>query len=259
MINRLNKIFLTSMIALGGSGIFGNANGQDKNLENILKEIKIYREMCDSLQNNISHFKTLFLNYSKLIENRTKKIHNSAKRVYSDSLCINPNDKIYYVTKKNEKRGINDLIKICNDGLEETWLYLPEKQIWYEIGIFADSISVQPFKFRVEKVLEENKDVKKLIFYHNHPTEGYERPSDMDLYEFFFKNLHFPNHNLVGKIVGNGVGEKNYLIKYSLNCKGKKLLNDKDILIDEVEYTGFYFPEHISRYFDINLKKINKK
>ena len=195
----LNKIILTSLIGLGS---FGKVDGQDTNLDSLFDE-------------NIEEMNNLENSFDKYEEIIPPKYFS--ERVYSENLCINLNEKICYVTKKNEKEGIKDLIKICNGDYEESWLYLPEKQIWYEIGINSDSNSVKPFLPRIEKALEENKDVKELIFYHNHPSEGFDQPSINDILMLMHHNCIFQNYKIAGKII-----TKDEITEYSLNSKGKE-------------------------------------
>ena len=190
----LNKIILTSLIGAGSLGIFGKGYGQNKSLDSLLKQIDFCLKVQDSDELERS---------AKDISNRMKAIfpEYSSEKIYSENLCINLNDAIFQVTKKNEEQGIKDLMKICNEGYEEAWLYLPEKQIWYETGIYSDSNSVKPCELRTKKALEENKDASELIFYHNHPGEGFDRPSIRDMLLSIYHYRIFPEHTLTNKVI----------------------------------------------------------
>lgn len=178
---------------------------------------------------------------------------DSLNRVYSENLCINLKDKIYHITKKSEEEGIKDLIKICNENYEEAWLYFPEKQIWYEIGIFSTPNSVKPFMPRIKKALEENPDAKELIFYHNHPGEGFDLPSAGDMLGLMSNNLFFQEYKIVSKII-----TKEGLVEYSLNSKGKeKSLENLNLLEEYWEYQKPEKYNELSRYFNINCIDIN--
>lgn len=206
----LNKIILTGLSVLS----LNNLYGQNANLDSLLEQINI------QIKNNDSLINIQRKNINDLL-NQMKEAFPEyyLEKIYSDTLYINLNDRIYHVTKKNEEEGIKDLIKICDKGYEESWLYFPEKQIWYEIGIFSDSISVKPFGPRIEKALEENKDANELIFYHNHPGEGFDQPSIRDMLMLTRYSRIFPDYKIVGKVI-----TKDDLTKYSLNSKGKENL-----------------------------------
>lgn len=241
----LNKIILTSLIGAGSLGIFGEGYGQTQDTDSVFRECNTQIKINDSLEQ------------SRLLDDFTLKLKTFfpeyfLERIYSDSLVININDGIYHVTNKNEEQGIEDIRKI-NNGYEDAWLYLPEKQIWYEIGIHSDSESVKPFNSLIEKALEENSNVKELIFYHNHPEEGYDWPSFRDLSMAVYDNFVNPlGYKIVDKIIA-----KEGLVEYSLNSKGKKLLENK--LIDEIGgYAALNDLEDISEYFDINCVEYKK-
>ena len=244
----LNKIILTSLIGAGSLGIFEKGYGQNTNLDNLLKQMNAQIKKRESIFNESDGQFNDILNQMK-----AHSPEYFSEKVYSENLCINLNEKIYHVTKKNEEEGVNDLIKICNKDYEEAWLYLPEKQKWYEIGIHSDSVSVKPFMLRIEEALEENKDVKKLIFYHNHPGEvsGDPRPSILDFNVLNDQSRIFSDYKIVSKII-----TKSNIVEFYLNSKGKeKLLEDQDWIFKGVfitmEYWGDKGYDKLSEYFDI--------
>ena len=205
----LKKIILTSFITAGSFGSYG----QDVNLDNRLNK----------------------LNY---------KAFKFPEEVYSENLCINLNDKIYHVTKKNEEQGMKDLIKMRNEDYEEAWFYFPEKQIWYEVGMDSDSNSVEPFLPLIRKILEENKNEKKLTFYHNHHGEGFDRPSIYDLTILARFSRIFPEREISGKII-----TKDDITEYSLDYKRK------EEILNKIDFQGYLWaPEkhnELFEYFDI--------
>lgn len=236
------KNLLFGIGIIGSLNIFEKAEGQETRLDSLLKEYPNQIKRNDSLVNE----------NLKIYENDKKRKREIfpefyAEKVYSKNLCINLNEKIYHVTKKNEKQGINDIKKINND-YEESWLYLPEKQIWYEIGIRSSLVSVQNFKFRVERVLKENPDTKDLIFYHNHPITGFYWPSDGDLRRAGSDNIDFLGYKIVSKIVA-----KEGVVEYYLNDEGKKLL--ENILMTKNETEKYNLEK--TKYFDIKYISID--
>ena len=212
-------------LALGLAGILcGNLNAQNTKQ--------------DSLNNKIDSLKTLMsaINTNGVyLENPARKFfpEDYSEKVYSENLCINTNEKKYYVVKKNEEEGIKDIYKINKKGVyEEAWLYLPEKQEWHEIGINSDESSVEILDIRIENILKENKDIKEIIFYHNHPGNSYpglpskiDFPSITDLFKSVYYNKILPDYKITNKIIA-----KENVIEFSLNPKGEEKLLEKDIL-----------------------------
>ncbi len=238
--NSLNKIILTGLSVLS----LNNLLGQNTNLDSFLEQPNIQLNHNDSLLNMQSRDMSNFLNQMKMFSSKY-----SPQRIYSENLLINLNDGICYLTNKNEEQGIEDIRKI-NNGCEEAWLYLPKKQTWYEIGIFSDSNSVKPLKPLIKKILKENPDAKELIFYHNHPGEGYNRPSTHDLELFIEQNFDYLEYKITGKIVAD-----RGIVEYSLNSNKEKLLkqakkNPIDIYRDNAE--------DINKYFNISLAEYEK-
>jgi len=219
----LNKTILTGAISLATLGLFGNL---EKSYGQATKQ--------DSLNNEIDSLKALMSEISAncvYLENPAKKFLPVyyPERINSENLCINTNEKKYYVAKKNEEEGIKDIHKINNEInneiYEEAWLYLPEKQEWYEIGINSDRISVQPSDIRIRRILEENKDISKIIFYHNHPSkEDIDFPSIQDLFKSVYYDRILPDYKITNKIIA-----QQDVIEYSLNSRGKEKLLEKHI------------------------------
>ncbi len=190
----------------------------------------------------------------------------TAKRIYanfipkkempSDALQLNTNDFMYYVTNKNEEKGINDIKKIINNSnYEEEWLYLPEKQIWYEIGINSDSNSVKHSSSHIDKILEENKEVKELIFYHNHPGEGpsLKSPSMKDIKSMTSTSLYFSDYKVKEKICSKkGITEyflteeaiKEFKLKDSINLKDYYNYEKDSSITFDLEYFRINFKPH---------------
>ncbi|MDP2672429.1 MAG: hypothetical protein Q8O84_01310 [Nanoarchaeota archaeon] len=222
----INKIILTSLITAGSLGIFGKGSGQ-------------------SLEGQFHVTDEKYPGFIKEIEKTTNNAFPySSEKIYSENLRINLNDNIYHVTKKNEEQGVEDLRKICFGGYEEAWFYFPENQTWYEVGINSDSNSVEPFLPLIGKVLEENKNAGELIFYHNHPGEGFDKPSINDIAMLVRFNRMFPERKIAGKII-----TKEDITEYSLNSKRK------EEILNKVDWQGYlWYPEkyhELFEYFDI--------
>ena len=241
----LNKILLTGLIGAGSFRLVEKGYGQDKHLDSVINECNVQtEEIADSIKTNdcfVNEQLKTEVNY--LIDSKRYDRIFFSEKIYSENLCINLNEEVYHVVKKNETDGIRDIIKI-NNGCEEAWLYLPEKQTWYEIGIFSDSTSVRPFTPRIKEILKENPDVTKLIFYHNHPG-GYDLPSQNDLMmSVYIRSRFFKDYKIFNKIIAKD-GE---VIEYSLNNKGKRLSKNE---------FSFIFLDDVSKYFDINCTSID--
>ena len=64
-----------------------------------------------------------------------KQEYNSNRpEVEIGALLINDKNKIRYIIEKDLNSGIKDLQKLLNQGKEEAWAYLPDKNLWVEIG-----------------------------------------------------------------------------------------------------------------------------
>lgn len=94
------------------------------------------------------------------------------------NLTLNSNDLVSLVTDKDENSGIEDIRRI-KSPYEESWLYLPDKKRWYEIGTkraieIGEDESWHRTKITydpklITNALKENLEARKLVFYHNHP------------------------------------------------------------------------------------------
>ena len=173
------------------------------------------------------------------------------------NLLLNRDDKVYFVTNKNEEEGIKDIKKIINNSnYEEAWLYLPEKQIWYETGFYSDSISVCTNYSIVNKILEKNKDIKELVFYHNHPwspkysLNQIKYPSTTDVVETLGRTLDYSNYNIKGKVCSKGG-----VCEYSLTEKARKEFEIKN----EIKIKDYYHIKKDAITFNKEYLKINFK
>lgn len=260
--NLLNKILLTGMIGIASCGIIKKTdiNGKMQDTE-FSKEFEKTKRESDSLFNDLDKTLKRIDSLSKTTEKRLEHLDKEfrdylknnpephSKMIYSDNLKINRIDSIYYFTNNTEKKGIEEIRKI-NDGYEEAWLYLPEKQIWYEIGIKGDSTSTLLCSQTVKKILNENPTIKELIFYHNHPRKGeYNQPSNNDMFSSLYANLNHLNHKVTGKII-----TKEGIVEYSLNDKGKEILEkEKQGVLNLDSY--IVYEEDINKYFNIKFTK----
>ena len=180
----------------------------------------------------------------------------------SNPLKLNKNDSIFYVTNKNEKQGIKDIKKIINNSnYEEYWLYLPEKKIWYEIGINSSlsekRSSVEVCNEDIEKILRKNKNVKELVFYHNHPyfsgdslTET-EPISEDDFRTMILNSLDFSDYKVKEKICSKkGINE------YFLTEKVIKEFSSKNPINfgEDYSYLGESIISSNPEYLQINFK-----
>lgn len=105
---------------------------------------------------------------------------NQKKEIFSKNLQLNDNDKICFVVDKNEKSGIEDMKCIIDSSAyEEIWIYLPEIERWYELGVnrsLYENNGVYKSGSRfdewfLKKVFEKNRGIEEVVFYHNHPTD----------------------------------------------------------------------------------------
>ena len=232
-------------LALGLAGIlYGNLNAQNTKQDSCNNKIDSLKTLMSAMNSNCVY-----------LENPAEKFlpEYYSEKVYSENLCINTNEKKYYAAKKNEEEGIKDIHKINNEknAYEEAWIYLPEKEEWYEIGINSDAISVQPFYFRIKNILEENKDISKIVFYHNHPgNEDIDFPSISDIHQSMKYNKILPDYKITNKIIA-----KQDVIEYSLNSAGKEKFAEKNILT--WMYTSSEEREKLYEDLTIKCAKIN--
>ena len=98
----------------------------------------------------------------------------------SDSLQINSENKVRYVTLKSEQDGIKDLKKlVMQSKVEEAWVYLPKITTWIEVGTDEkaeiETITKEGRTYLKEAKVDEAiiwelaKTYAELILYHLHP------------------------------------------------------------------------------------------
>jgi len=191
------------------------------------------------------------------IRDNSIKRHNFSHQktgIESPNLLLNRDDQIYFVTNKNEEQGINDIKKIINNSnYEEAWVYLPEKQKWFEVGFDSYTLSkkfamVSSNKNDINKILEKNKDIKELIFYHNHPSfpddsqETEKFPPFFDIRIMVDYTLSFPDYKIKNKICS-----KYGITEYSLTEKAKKDFKSE-----------YYNKQNDPEYFNVTFKPFKK-
>ncbi len=244
IINNL-KLGLVGIVLAGGLNGYSQAN---KELDSLFNELYKSSKRIDSLSKEFSKSLENFEEeYNKsMADFREKNSEYYSKKIYSDTLKINLNEKIFYVTKKNEADGIKNIQKISR-GYEEAWIYLPEKQIWYEYGIYSDSNSTTPFSPRIEEALKENPDIRELIFYHNHPSKNSDWPSVRDQLTLIKQNFDFSKYKITGKIL-----TQEGVIEYSLNSKGKELIERLKIKNEDfIDINLLPSDEELLNYLDV--------
>jgi len=93
-----------------------------------------------------------------------------------DRLQINIDNNYRYATHKNETEGIQDLIQLAEAGKsEESWIYLPDKRLWVEIGIneyshvspIGFTLGTRPDSVYISSIMKKNDN---LIHYHIQPN-----------------------------------------------------------------------------------------
>ncbi len=95
-----------------------------------------------------------------------------------ESLETNLLNNARFIVHKNEKEGIKDMVELLNHAIyEECWIYLPEKELWVEIGKNEKvkyDIEKNIFESGFEQYLEYLDYLfvtnKKLVYYHIHPN-----------------------------------------------------------------------------------------
>ena len=177
----------------------------------------------------------------------------------SDNLLLNRDNQIYFATNKNEEQGINNIKRIIdNSKYEELWLYLPEKQKWYEIGINSyideEGSKVENTKNDIKKILEKEK-IKELIFYHNH--NYFPHPSTNDIASMMQNTLYFSNYKIKEKICSKyGITEYFLTEKAIKEFKSKDSINFEDYSTYNQENNSITFnPE----YFNMSFKPFKNK
>ncbi len=129
--------------------------------------------------------------------------------IISNNLLVNKDNKVRYVSYKNEEKGLNDLLGlIYSSELEENWVYLPEKKTWIEIGINEKTTTYENGYERysdldmnyLNYLMNNNKEIK---IYHMHPNpEKYKNylswvPSanDISTFDVVFSKFYNLNKN----------------------------------------------------------------
>ncbi|MDO8516882.1 MAG: hypothetical protein Q7S33_02045 [Nanoarchaeota archaeon] len=105
-------------------------------------------------------------------ENFSEKLR---KPKYVPNLVINYNDHIQTICPKNEEQGIKDMRNLLeNNAAEEMWAYLPQKKIWYEIGIRGKILNEGPIIFaNIDEFSDLAKKNNNLTIYHIHPNSKF--------------------------------------------------------------------------------------
>lgn len=109
-----------------------------------------------------------------------KAIIPSRPIVHTQSLEINTENEYRAVVKKSESEGISDMRKLLrSSNYEESWMFLPDTQEWYETGIF-EGHNLKEFErggsfysrvasdvLNLEDVIMQNNE---FTLYHIHPA-----------------------------------------------------------------------------------------
>ena len=120
---------------------------------------------------------------------------------YLENLVVNNDSTYRTIVYKNEEEGIEDMLKLVKTSkLEEAWIFLPNWNLWYEIGktsrnyfkegTYFSTISIDG-EFR-DKLIRENDN---LVYYHFHPEFNSE-----DIY----KKIFGQNIIIQGAILSHG-------------------------------------------------------
>jgi len=122
--------------------------------------------------------------YTPDIINITKDLSRKRIEWTTENLRLNNNDIVALVTNKSEEEGQKDIENIINTSpYEESWLFLPEVDKWYEIGIkrFAEidnekgiMVGQDSDSDYVMRILNDYKgkaeiNILRPNIYHNHP------------------------------------------------------------------------------------------
>jgi hypothetical protein len=160
-----------------------------------------------------------------------------------ENLIVNTSDDRRYEVQKSEEEGIQDIRKLVKSSdLEESWIYLPEKELWVETGINEKRVESDHLEgiyvfLDIDLCRKLTKENDNLIFYHFHPYEIellYEKeeefkpfliarnsiPSSGDLSHMAMVSLVFNRVNPDGKI-NFKVCSSEGIAEYSLTERGK--------------------------------------
>ncbi len=227
-----------------------------------------------------------------------KKEPYTKKTIEFNKLILNRNDLIAYFVNKNEEMGIRDALRIAeSSAYEEMWIYLPEKNRWYETGVQskisktkdkAVISSVRQDKRQLEEILSLNQDIKKINFYHIHPSrenliKAIEQkvassinlisplnsrfsnvskkyfpkmnfsPSEADIKSMIYKTINYDDFEITHKVISVGGISEYFLtpegIEYYKNLTDSNL---SEFLFNEEE--SIYFSEKKDQSFEIKDK-----
>ncbi|MBW2982069.1 hypothetical protein KY343_04265 [Candidatus Woesearchaeota archaeon] len=193
--------------------------------------------------------------------NLSKSKMQSKQVVQLENLVVNISDDKKYEVQKNEEEGIQDIRKLIKTSdLEEGWVYLPEKELWFETRIkqrIEESNGLMHRRLKSDiglctKLMKENNT---LISYHFHLgryeeelreyenrlsnpllKEGFKAsviamktiPSSKDLYFMIMLSLVCNKENPNGKI-SSKVCSPEGIVEYSLTEEGKRYFREKDV------------------------------
>lgn len=100
---------------------------------------------------------------------------NNISYIEVPNLVVNVQETRRTIVRKNEKQGIQDIRKLLNHvTLEEKWIYVPDKELWVEMGIHSQKIEEDGrLGYIIFSKMKELKEIflteKKLVDYHFHP------------------------------------------------------------------------------------------
>lgn len=109
---------------------------------------------------------------------------------YMNRLCVNTSVSYRTAAQKDEQAGTRDLCDLTRSAwLEEHWVFLPEKDLWLEIGWGEKEGSVKIDQDYLETIIRENAD---LAIYHIHPR-NYLRSKERKSYKISETWLTLPS------------------------------------------------------------------
>ncbi|MFA6088515.1 MAG: hypothetical protein WC755_01500 [Candidatus Woesearchaeota archaeon] len=151
-----------------------------KKLNDVMPTYKNLRTILFStLLSSVSFYYSQILGKELLVElHKYDYVSLSEKEIEKETKILQLNDKDYVmqITHKTEEEGVKDIRQLNKKTpFEELWLFLPEKNIWYEVGVrrqvnIGSSGINDPGYYIYEGIIRKNPDVTKCVFYHNHPS-----------------------------------------------------------------------------------------
>lgn len=175
-------------------------------------------------------------------------------KVYTQKLTINDLNNSRYLTQKSFEDGIEDLYKLLGEGKEEAWAYLPEKNLWIEIGYGEKKDETSIDVKHLEALMREN---EKITVVHIHPNAENNDPKESahrmltsieDLKTMVsHSNLFFNNHECaytddIEFIIVSQLG----ITRYGLRYKGVQNFQDKSER--EIEYALGYKKRELEEF-----------